>query len=176
MIMGKLRNLFVMLAGLFITTMSNGQDVKWIIMARGGSAYNFKTGLVIKQEEYPDIRFKAKYATKPFATPPYYDFHIVRWKRTNGWGLKITHHKLYLINNPSEVQRFTITDGFNIFTLTRQWKIAGFIYHIGGGVVITHPESVIRGPVIICQDQWQKLLLKKGLIFPGDCCSLLKEG
>lgn len=140
--MGKI---FMMAASLFISTWSYGQDIKWIIMARGGSAYNFKTPLIIQQVEHEDIRLKAEYATRPFATPPYYDLQIVRWNQTKGWGLKITHHKLYLKNNPPEVQRFTITDGYNLLTLTRQWEISGFIYHIGGGAVLTHPESVIRG-------------------------------
>lgn len=140
-----MRNIFILLAGIFITTYTWAQDVKWIIMARGGSAYNFKTPLIIKQNEHKNIRMTAEYATRPFATPPYYDLHVVRWDQTKGWGLKITHHKLYLTNNTPEVQRFTITDGYNLITVTRQWKIAGFIYHLGGGAVFTHPESIIRG-------------------------------
>lgn len=133
-----------MWGALLISNVSLGQDVKWIVMARGGSAYNFKTPLVIKQQEEEDIRLQARYATKPFNMPPYYEFQVVRWNKKNGWGFKVTHHKLYLQNNPPEVQRFTITDGYNLLTITRQYKLGGFIYHIGAGGVFTHPESIVR--------------------------------
>jgi hypothetical protein len=134
----------VMWGMLLIGNAALGQDVKWVVMARGGSAYNFKTPLVIKQQEEEVIRINAKYATKPFHMPPYYEFQISRWHKKCGWGFKVTHHKLYLQNNPPTVQRFTITDGYNLLTITRQWKVAGFIYHLGAGGVFTHPESIIR--------------------------------
>lgn len=140
-----MRMWMLVLAGLLQSVLSFGQDPKWILMGRAGTAYNFKTPLVIRQNEFEDIRFRAEYATRPFAPPPYWDLHFVKWNKTKGWALKVTHHKLYLQNNPPEIQRFTITDGYNLVTLVRQWQVGGFIYHLGGGAVFTHPESVIRG-------------------------------
>lgn len=141
-----MKKLFSFLSSfVLLTSLAFAQEPTWIFMGRGGSAYNFKTPLKIQQEEFQDINLQAKYATKPFEGPIYYDFHIVRWKEKSGWGLKVTHHKLYLQNNTPEIQRFTITDGYNLISITRQWEMAGFIYHLGGGVVMTHPESVIRG-------------------------------
>ena len=140
----KKRFVLIMSVLFGVSVFSSAQDVTWMMMARGGTAYNFRTPLVIKQEDFPILNFSAKYATRPLAGPPYYEFHFVRWSKQKGWGLKITHHKLYLQNNPPEVQRFTITDGYNLLTVTRQWKMGGLIYHIGGGAVLTHPESMIR--------------------------------
>lgn len=156
-----MRKAFTVLTGLLFVSLSSfsQEGVDWIVQARFGSAYNFRTPLTISQDNYSDIKLKkAKYATRALAGPPYYEFHVIRWKEDRGWGLKITHHKLYLQNNPPDVQQFTITDGYNLITLVREWKIAGFIFHVGGGGVLTHPESTIR---------WQKFSETEGLFGTG---------
>jgi hypothetical protein len=100
--------------------------------------------LRIQQHDFETIRLDARYRTEPFNPPVYYDIRVSTWKEAAGWELKFTHHKLILRNNPPEVQRFSITDGFNLLTLNRLWLVKGFIWSAGGGLLITHPESTIR--------------------------------
>lgn len=113
--------------------------------ASGGAAYNFPLPLVIRQDGEDNIRLRADYDTKPFETPIYYSIRLGRWKESAAWELEMVHHKLTLTNMPSEVEHFSITHGFNLLTVNRAWKKPWFIWRIGAGVVITHPESTIRG-------------------------------
>lgn len=55
------------------------------------------------------------------------------------------HHKLYLSNTTSEVQKFNISHGFNMFTINRGFDKRTFQYRAGIGLVLSHPESTVRG-------------------------------
>ena len=120
------------------------QHRTWEFGGAGGVVKNFKTPLKIYQKDEAAIKIGAKYKTEPLKPPVYYDLRIVAWQDTKGWALKFSHHKIILQNKPADIQRFSITDGFNLITLNRLWQNKGFIYSIGGGAVITHPESTIR--------------------------------
>lgn len=123
---------------------SLGQGRSWEVGIAGGAVHNFRTPLRIQQTDAAPIHLKASYGTEPFTPPVYYDVRLSSWKEKKGWELKFTHHKLILRNKPPEVQRFSITDGFNLLTLNRVWQIKGLSWSAGAGVVITHPESTIR--------------------------------
>src|SRR5690606_3456323 len=90
------------------------------------------------------IRLQARYRTEPLKPPVYYDVRISTWQQNSGWELKFTHHKLILDNNPPDIQRISITDGYNLLTLNRLWFTKHLILSAGAGFVITHPESTIR--------------------------------
>jgi hypothetical protein len=111
----------------------------------GGAAYNFRLPLVIRQDGEDNIRLNADYDTKPFETPIYYSVRLGWWQDNRSWELELIHHKLTLENKPPEVEHFSITHGFNLLTVNRAWKTPYFIWRLGAGVVITHPESTIRG-------------------------------
>jgi hypothetical protein len=111
----------------------------------GGGAYNFRLPLVIRQDGEDNIRLNAEYDTKPFETPMYYAVRLGWWQDDRSWELELIHHKLYLENKPPEVEHFSITHGFNLLTVNRAWKTPYFIWRLGAGVVITHPESTVRG-------------------------------
>ena len=121
-----------------------GQGRTWDLSIAGGAVHNFRTPQRIYQADSELIQVNASYRTEPFTPPVYYDIRLTSWKQEKGWELKFTHHKLILNNKPQEVQRFSITDGFNLLTLNRLWHLNGFIWSAGGGVVITHSESTIR--------------------------------
>jgi hypothetical protein len=115
------------------------------IQLSGGAAYNFRLPLVIRQDSEDNIRLNADYDTKPFETPMYYSVRLGWWQENRSWELELIHHKLTLENKPPEVEHFSITHGFNLLTVNRAWKTPCFIWRLGAGVVITHPESTIRG-------------------------------
>jgi hypothetical protein len=117
----------------------------------GGSAYNVPTPLTVSQSGYPDIRFIAHYDTKPFG--PYYWYYSWRasvWnsEHTGAWEFGQIHHRLFLENNPPEIQAFAIHFGYNFYSLGRSWTHRGFTYHADGGVLVCNPENTVRGKTL----------------------------
>jgi hypothetical protein len=135
--------LFVIL--LFICPLvSEAQNRTWKIGLSGGAVYNFRTPLNIRQDGQPLISLKARYKTDPFRAPFYYSIKLGSYKGQKGTEVKLTHHKLILKNLSPDVQRFSVTDGFNLLTINHVWLRQGFAWSLGAGIVITHPESTIR--------------------------------
>jgi hypothetical protein len=118
----------------------------WVFQAATGSAYQLHSRLVIEQDGQEDLDFNAEYATHPFTSgAPYYSFRLGRWKGTEAWELETHHHLVTLDNNPPEVGSFSLTHGYNLNTVNRAWLARGLVWRLGAGIVITHPESVVRG-------------------------------
>lgn len=120
-------------------------QLRWSVELMGAGVYNVPLPLTIRQQDYPDINLTARYSTEPFKLPVYYDWRISRWEEDQSWEVEFIHHKLYLQNNPPEVQKFSISHGFNMLFINRGFYRQGFCYRAGAGVVIAHPESNVRG-------------------------------
>ncbi|RDV16765.1 hypothetical protein DXT99_03010 [Pontibacter diazotrophicus] len=140
----RVAHVFEVLLLAMMPLLSLGQERSWEIGIAGGAVHNFRSPLRIQQADAAPIRLMADYRTEPFTPPIYYDVRLSSLKEEKGWELKFTHHKLILHNNPPEVQRLSITDGFNLLTINRLWQIKGLTWSAGAGIVITHPESTIR--------------------------------
>ncbi len=139
-----MRGFFLVLI-ISIVAFSEVTGTAWTIELFGGVVHNFTTPLTIRQSGYEDIKLNARYETKPFEFPLYYDLRLAKWKENSAWELEFIHQKLYLRNRPPEVQRFSITHGYNLLHINRCWRHRGFILHLGAGVVIAHPETTVRG-------------------------------
>ncbi len=109
-----------------------------------GSAWNFPIPLIIRQESQSDISLTAQYDTEPLKESPYYAWRIGRWTEGRAWELELVHHKVYLRNEPSDVQHFEISHGYNLITVNRAWPYKGLTLRLGGGLVVAHPETKIR--------------------------------
>ena len=134
--------IFTLAALMFIPTIS---DAQWVFHLGTGSAYNFTTPLEIRQDGEEDINVSARYDTKAFSTAAwYYDMRIAKWKDNHAWEFETHHQKLHLDNRPAEVQSFVISHGYNLNTVNSAWLINNFIYRLGLGIVITHPETIVR--------------------------------
>lgn len=111
----------------------------------GGASFSLPImPLTLKQDGYDDINFTAHYETKPFNSHPYYAYRLGRWVDGKAWEIELVHHKIHLTNNPPEVQQFQISHGYNLLTVNRAWETEQFIYRVGLGLVIAHPESTVR--------------------------------
>jgi len=109
-----------------------------------GSAYNVPTPLTVQQSGYPEIRFSAHYQTKPFGPYyPYYSWRASLWndRHDQAWEFTQVHHRLFLANNPPEIQYFAIHFGYNFYMAGHAWQRHGFIVHVDGGVLICSPET-----------------------------------
>ena len=109
-----------------------------------GSSLSLPTPLTISQGGEADIHFTAHWATRPWLDTWYYGGRIGVWSGDRGWLFDFTHHKIYLTNGPPEVQRFRITNGMNLFTVSRGFRHGLLSYALGAGPVITFPVSRIR--------------------------------
>ncbi len=118
---------------------------RWALQLFGGAPYSFNLPLRIHQSGQPDLSVTGNYESRPFETPYYYAARVGAWTADRAWELELVHDKRYLKDKPPEVGEFAISHGFNLLTVNRAWEAKGFIVRTGLGVVITHPETTIRG-------------------------------
>jgi hypothetical protein len=137
--------LFFIVSFLFVATTPAESQSLWSFECHGGEGYNVPMPLTISQQGYPGIKLTAHYYTEPFTPPFYMDLRLSCWQNNRSWEIEFIHHKLYLDNTTSEVQKFNISHGFNMLFLNRGFDQKTFRYRAGLGIVITHPESNIRG-------------------------------
>lgn len=120
-------------------------QTRWSFEVHGGQVYNLPMPLSVKQSGFPDIRLNARYDTEGFTLPVYWDMRLGRWQNMRLWEIELIHHKLYLDNTTPEIQKFNISHGYNILMVNRGLEKNKFRYRAGAGVVLAHPESIIRG-------------------------------
>jgi hypothetical protein len=110
-----------------------------------GSSVSAPSPLTITQAGQPDLKFTAHWATRPWLDTWYYAGRIGLWRGDRGWLLDFTHHKIYLTNRPAEVQRFRITNGMNMITVSRGFRHGPLSFAFGAGPIVTFPRTRIRG-------------------------------
>ncbi|MCI0618530.1 hypothetical protein L0244_36590 [bacterium] len=139
-----MKALFI-LAILFTSTVAYSQSWWSIEPLRTGSAKSFSTKLEIEQTAFPKFEFDADYETRPWEDAPYYGWRISRQSEKHAWELEFLHHKIYLTNNPPEIQHFEVSHGYNMLFLNHAWIFGPNYIRAGAGPVISHTESEIRG-------------------------------
>lgn len=110
-----------------------------------GGAHSFGSTLRVEQPAFPDLATAASWATRSFEPPLYYAWRLARADARGTWALRFVHHKAHLENTTAEVERFSVSHGYNLLTLERAFAIGGFDLSAGAGLVIAHPESTVRG-------------------------------
>jgi hypothetical protein len=140
--MGK--SIFIVSIFCLLVISSQAQS-QWSFELNGGQGYNFPMPLSVKQSGFPDIRLIARYDTEGFTLPVYWDMRLGHWQNEQLWEIELIHHKLYLDNTTAEVQKFNISHGFNMLMMNRGLKKNAFRYRFGAGIVLAHPESIVRG-------------------------------
>ncbi len=122
-------------------------QAQWAVEAFLGTAVSAPSTLTIRQAGEPDISFTAHYVTDPWksSSAPYYGFRVSHWWGRWGGFFDDLHHKLYLTNNPPEVELFEITYGYNLFSLGAGYRVGHWSFLAGAGPVVTNPTSTVRG-------------------------------
>lgn len=126
--------------------------LQYISFAQEGWYMNFSPGLnyvppmplKINQEDCPAISIWANYETASLKSPVYYSCRLGFIKHGKGCEIEMNHAKIYLKNKPSEIQRFSISHGYNQLFLNKVFYKSRHGVKFGAGVVIAHPESTIR--------------------------------
>jgi len=112
-----------------------------------GTQFNARTPLTIDQKGEEKIEVDcAEYDPDAFTglDSPYYAWRIGLWDNDRAWELELIHQKIILENKPDEVQHFEISHGYNLITINRAWEYRYFIFRVGAGIVLTHPQTTVR--------------------------------
>ena len=112
-----------------------------------GNAYSLEQDIFIKMKDSENINFTAKPKTNGFKNPLYYSLRLR--ERINNLDLEVEliHHKLYVTEYlPDAIEKFEISDGYNLLLMNYRKKINRLIgYRVGFGAVIAHPYIIIDG-------------------------------
>lgn len=144
----KMLIVLVVQQALLFTALGEEARATWAFEFMGGDAYCFNMPLTICQSGYEDIDLTARYDEISFETPIYYSIRAGRWYEGRAWEIELVHLKIDLINKPNEVERFEISHGYNLLTINRAWEYRKFILRAGAGVVVSHPETTVRGKTL----------------------------
>jgi hypothetical protein len=136
---------FLCAIAIFCLTTIASADSWWSIELRTGAAKSFTTGLEIEQAGLPKIDFDAHYENHPWEDSFYYGWRISRSTTKHAWDVEFLHHKLYLSNNPPEVDHFEVSHGYNMLTFNHAWIFGSTYVRAGVGPVISHAETRVRG-------------------------------
>jgi hypothetical protein len=131
--------------GTLVFTANLDAQQQWTFELSGMVPYNVPLPLTIHQAGESDISVTARYFSEPFKTPICWVWQIARWTDQTSWELQAIHHKLYLENNPPEVESFSVSHGLNLVTVNRGWRLGEYVVRGGAGIVLAHPEGSIRG-------------------------------
>jgi hypothetical protein len=143
---GKIKGKCLFLSIIILFALNTSQAQKLIaIEFYSGLPYNVPLPLTISQVGEQDISLTAHYRSEPFEIPIYWNWRISYWDDNHAFEIEATHHKIFLKNTPPEIQEFSISHGFNTITFNYAWKDYGFVFRAGCGVVLAHPESILRG-------------------------------
>lgn len=110
-----------------------------------GLVANGPSPLRLRQDAWPELKLCARFATRPLHFPLYYALRVGRAGRRLTLEGELVHHKLYLGNPPPEIQAFALTHGFNMLLGGASVAYGGFRWRAGVGMVVAHPETVVRG-------------------------------
>jgi hypothetical protein len=135
---------YVLLILLFLYSTAHAESV-WRLEIETGSAYSFDSTLTIDQQDGRDYEFTADYETRPFRAAPYSAWRVSRSNEGRAWEIEFVHHKIYLENNPSGIDAFQISNGYNLFFVNHVWEQQYFELRAGAGAMIAYPISNIEG-------------------------------
>jgi len=144
------KNLYLIILLFLMNSIFSQEKSNWTIEAHGGYPINIPLPLTIKQNGHPDIKLTAHFDSQPFVPPIYWVYRLSKWKNNKAWEFEMMHQKLYLRNKPSEVNYFVISHGYNQLMVNRAFKFNlikehQFIFRGGIGIVLAHPETMVRG-------------------------------
>lgn len=109
--------------------------------------------------------FTAEWDGKPFSDSTYYAWRIENWSEGESLGFEFIHHKIYLKNFPDYLERFSVSDGYNLIYVNKGWEVApNRVVRLGFGAVLSHPDVKFTGG---SQFHRQGGLANSGFYFAG---------
>ena len=112
-----------------------------------GEAYNLNQSISITRDNSTAIDFDASFDTHGLSSPQYYSLRFRHQIKNKNVELEFIHHKLYIEENlPDQVEKFEVSDGYNLLLINLVNTLKENIYYrLGIGTVVTHPDIMIEG-------------------------------
>ena len=129
---------------IFFAHVLRGED-RFRAQIFGGTAWSVPTTLTIDQSGEERLSVDAEWETRPLEDAPYYAARVALWSGRGGWELQLLHHKIYLTDEPPEIEHFEVSHGWNLITLQRAKRGRVLEWRVGAGAVVAHTEGRIRG-------------------------------
>ncbi len=114
---------------------------KWHAEIRGEVAWNAPMPINIYQVGQPKLTLNAHLQTEPFTLPVYWNLRLCRGSGSRFMELELIHHKLYLTNTTAEVQKFNVSQGFNMLLANYGVTNRFFRFSLGVGLVVPIPNQ-----------------------------------
>jgi len=111
-----------------------------------GNVWNMKEDITIGQNGQADIVINnASFQTYALEEPVYYGVRFsYKTTQDTAWEIEMNHMKLYLQTTHPDVQHLEVSHGYNLFWLNKAWYLDTFIFHVGAGFIIAHPDIIVR--------------------------------
>ena len=143
---GRRPTLAALALGLMMSAVSStAGEPGWRVEGALGAAHSLPSTLTVEQDGFPTLDLGADWEGRSFESPLYYALRVAREDPRGAWALRFVHLKVYLANPTPEIERFSVSHGYNLLTVERSFPVRGFDLWAGLGIVITHPESTVRG-------------------------------
>lgn len=135
----------IILASILIIFTETDAQTRWHFNFTPGLSYVPPVPLTINQENQESINLWARYESAPLKLPPYYSIRFGFGTIEKGWEIELNHLKVYLKNKPAEVERFSISHGYNQILINRIHINNKLNSKAGIGIIAAHPENTVRG-------------------------------
>ncbi|OAN11224.1 hypothetical protein A3K86_19900 [Photobacterium jeanii] len=142
--------LLTLLYSIALMLLSNVQAATkegWELSLGLGASYSLDQDITLQLKDQPDITLNGNRESKPFSSPLYYGARVSYWWDDQAIELEGIHHKVYVDDAlPTQVEKFEVTDGYNLFytNYAVNWR-GSLILRAGIGGVIAHPDVIIEG-------------------------------
>nr|WP_319399202.1 hypothetical protein [uncultured Carboxylicivirga sp.] len=132
---------------LLLAIPATGQKRNWAIEFMPGISITSPMPLKVDQQGYERMKITAKYKTEPFSSPIYYSYRLSTFKNNKGWGIELNHLKVFLSNTNNVIQQLSVSHGYNQVYINHYISKDKYMWILGAGAVIAHPESKIRDQI-----------------------------
>ncbi len=110
-----------------------------------GASESLDSRFEVSQSGQATLDFTGDLESRPFHQPLYWTARFSWTRSRSALELQFVHQKLHLVDAPPEIQAFEISHGFNLLTANYVRRLSSIDVRFGGGIVVAHPESTVRG-------------------------------
>lgn len=151
-------------------TLHAAEQSGWMLTTYVGQSGSLDMPFQMHVQNGEDVNKVAEWDNKPYSDSQYWGGRMEYWKQGKGQGFEIIHHKVYLANTDDYIQKFSISDGYNLAYYNRSSHInPSTIFRYGLGVVIAHPDVTVQG-----RGQWVRKG-GEGLVIAGPSAQIAIE-
>lgn len=134
-----------LILGVCLALSSGVANAGWAFEVAGGSSVHAPLPISISQEGYPTIELRPSWETHPFEEAPYYSWRVGKWRGDAAWEFELIHDKMIMGNPTAEVSHFEVSHGYNYLLVNRARRQNARTFRLGAGLILSHPETTVRG-------------------------------